>query len=57
MINIASTDETAWGMFHNGIIYLYKNAEQGTLYHEAFHGVVNTLLNDAEKDLLMKAAQ
>jgi hypothetical protein len=32
-------------MFKNGLIYIGKNAAKGTMYHEAFHAVVNTLLS------------
>lgn len=29
----------AWGMLKNGAIYVYENAEVGTVYHEVFEGV------------------
>lgn len=45
------------GAFSNGVIYLNKNAEAGTEYHEAFHGVFRTLLNDSEIDGYLKTAQ
>lgn len=38
----------AWGQFKDGIITLYKNAAPGTAYHEAFHFVFNSLMNDNE---------
>lgn len=38
----------AWGMFRNGLITIYRNSARGTVYHEAFHYVFNTLLNDTE---------
>lgn len=45
---IDTKDGFAWGYFKNGMITLYKNAAKGTAYHEAFHYVFNTLLNDQE---------
>lgn len=47
----------AYGQFWRGIITIASNAAQGTLYHEAFHAVVDTLLNDQEYELLFKAAE
>ena len=29
----------AWGMFSDGAIYIYADAELGTVYHEVFHAV------------------
>ncbi len=29
----------AWGMFSDGAIYIYADAEVGTVYHEVFHAV------------------
>jgi hypothetical protein len=48
--------EYAWGQFKNGIITIYKGAAKGTLYHEAFHAVTHTLLNDDEVKLLFEEA-
>jgi hypothetical protein len=43
----------AFGMFSNGLIYLTSDAPIGTIYHEAFHMVLHTMLSDKElKDLL-----
>ena len=42
----------AYGMFKNGLIYIGKNAAKGTMYHEAFHAVVNTLLSQEDKDTM-----
>ena len=37
---IKSTNgKQAWGMFQDGAIYIYENAEVGTVYHEVFHAV------------------
>jgi len=46
----------AWGQFKNGVITISSQAARGTMYHEAFHAVVNTLLSDTELDTLFKEA-
>ena len=38
----------AWGMFKSNAIYVYENAEVGTLYHEAFEAVFNQFLSAEE---------
>ena len=48
---------TAWGQFSNGIITIAEDAARGTLYHEAFHSVVHTLLTDEEYNDLYDAAK
>ena len=35
----ATNGKQAWGMFKDGAIYIYENAEVGTAYHEVFHAV------------------
>lgn len=45
---IKTPDGYAWGQFKNGTITLYRGAARGTAYHEAFHYVFNSLLNDSE---------
>ena len=35
----ATNGRQAWGMFKDGAIYVYENAETGTAYHEVFEGV------------------
>lgn len=47
----------AYGQFWNGVITVASNAAQGTLYHEAFHAVADTLLNNQEHELLFQAAE
>jgi hypothetical protein len=47
----------AWGAFSDGTIYLNSNAEKGTEYHEAFHGVFRTVLTDPQIDDYLKQAQ
>jgi hypothetical protein len=39
----------AWGMFKNGAIYIYNNAEIGTGFHEAFEAVWGSYLSDKEQ--------
>ena len=46
----------AYGMFKNGLIYIGKNAAKGTMYHEAFHAVVNTLLSSEDRDTMFNEA-
>lgn len=47
----------AWGQFKQGVITLSNVAARGTVYHEAFHAVTHTLLNDSEYDELFKAGR
>ena len=49
--------EYAWGKFEKGIITISDIAASGTLYHEAFHAVVNMLMSDKEKAEMFRAAQ
>ena len=35
----ATNGRQAWGMLHQGAIYVYENAEIGTAYHEVFEAV------------------
>ena len=42
----------AWGKFSDGLITVAEYASRGTLYHEAFHAVVDTLLSDSEYEEL-----
>lgn len=39
----------AWGALEEGMIYVYKNAEVGTSYHEAFEAVWGHFLNGKEQ--------
>lgn len=47
----------AFGRFKQGIIYLSDIAARGTVYHEAFHAVFNTLLDNDERTDVMNAAR
>jgi len=42
----------AWGMFKSNAVYVYENAEVGTLYHEAFEAVFNQFLSAEEVNKL-----
>ncbi len=35
----AANGEELWGMLQDGAIYVYENAEEGTVYHEVFEAV------------------
>lgn len=45
----ATNGQQAWGMFKDGAIYLYENAEVGTAYHEVFHAVWRMFSSPAER--------
>ena len=47
----------AYGRFKQGIIELSDIAARGTVYHEAFHAVFNTLLDSDEQTDVMNAAR
>lgn len=57
LIKVANSGEKAWGMFKNGVMYIAKNAASGTVYHEAFHAVIHTLLSDKERVKLFAEAK
>lgn len=59
LIKIAnsSNNETAWGMFKNGIIYIVENSAEGTVYHEAFHFVTHVLMSEKELNTLYAEAK
>lgn len=46
-------DNIAQGQFVNGVIRLYRNAEIGTGFHEAFEAVWNSMLTTEEKQSLL----
>ena len=56
LLEIPGEENWAWGRFEKGIITLSDMAARGTLYHEAFHAVTQTLLGDEELDNLYEAA-
>ena len=56
LIEIPGEENKAWGRFKQGVITLSDMAARGTLYHEAFHAVTQTLLSDDELDNLYENA-
>jgi hypothetical protein len=44
----------AWGMLKNGALYVYENAEVGTLYHEVFEGVWKLMSSPKERKAVVK---
>lgn len=47
----------AWGQFQDGIITLSDRAARGTMYHESFHFVTQTLLTQQELESLYRDAR
>jgi hypothetical protein len=45
----ATNGRQAWGMFKDGAIYIYKNAETGTAYHEVFEAVWKMFTSSEEQ--------
>jgi hypothetical protein len=50
----ASNGRQAWGMLHNGAIYIYENAEIGTAYHEVFEAVWAMMTSPTERKTIAK---
>ena len=50
----ATNGKQAWGMFHKGAIYVYENAEVGTVYHEVFEAVWKMFATPEEKANIYK---
>lgn len=44
----------AWGMLKNGALYVYENAEVGTIYHEVFEGVWKMMSSPTERKAVLK---
>ena len=52
---ITSTNgRQGWGMFKDGAIYIYTNAEVGTVYHEVFHAVWRMFSTTEERNAIIK---
>lgn len=49
--------ERAWGQFYKSTIVLSDIAASGTVYHEAFHAVANTILTEQEHSALFEEAK
>lgn len=45
----ATNGAQAWGMFKDGAVYIYENAEIGTAYHEVFHAVWRMFTDSNER--------
>lgn len=56
LINVLNSDYKAFGTFYNGMITLSNEAIEGTTYHEAFHYVFNSLLNEDQRNEIFKEA-
>ena len=50
----ATNGKQAWGMLHKGAIYVYENAEVGTVYHEVFEAVWKMFADAKEKESILK---
>ena len=59
LIRIANSKNPEWayGQFSEGLITIGSMAASGTLYHEAFHAVANTLLSPQEYEDMFDAAK
>ena len=51
---LASGGRKAHGMFENGAIYLSENSQVGTIYHEVFHAVWQSLTSAEERTSIEK---
>jgi len=49
----ATNGKQAWGIFQDGAIYIYENAEIGTGYHEVFEAVWKMFAGPKEKSLII----
>lgn len=56
-ISEGNNPERAYGQFYMGAIILSDVAASGTVYHEAFHAVTNTILTDTEKSTMFDEAR
>jgi hypothetical protein len=50
----ATGGKLAFGMLKDGAIYLYQNAEVGTVYHEVFEAVWKMFTSQEERDAILK---
>ena len=46
---VSEFGKDSWGIFQSGIIYMKESAAEGTLYHEAFHAVMNMYLSSKHR--------
>ena len=50
----STNGKQAWGMFSNGAIYVYENAEVGTAYHEVFEAVWKMFTDAKEQAAILQ---
>ncbi len=46
-----------WGSYRSGVIQIQRNAPMGTVYHEAFHYVMDMILDHKEKNTILDIAK
>lgn len=46
-----------WGSYRSGVIQIQKNAPMGTIYHEAFHYVLDMVLSPEERQQILDIAK
>ena len=49
----STNGKQAWGMFSQGAIYVYRNAEVGTAYHEVFEAIWKMFTDPKEQALIL----
>ena len=57
LIQMTKDGPTLFGLYQHSMIQLYKGAETGTIYHEAFHRVSMGYLNPMEREAIYKIAK
>ena len=57
LIKAATKGAKAWGQFKRGMITISDMAAVGTVYHEAFHYVFHSLLDNNERQALFREAK
>lgn len=53
----ASSTEKAWGAFTSSMVILSNNMSKGTVYHEAFHVVMNAAFTQSERNSVLNEAR
>lgn len=53
----ASSTEKAWGAFTGSMVILSNNMSKGTVYHEAFHVVMNAAFTQSERNSVLSEAR
>lgn len=57
LYNMVRGGRTGWAIYTNSMIILYRAAEKGTLYHEAFHRVVLGYFTEEERERFYRSAR